>query len=185
MSSLTLRPPTEQEEAAAETTNSSIRADVAKKVAGNVSLPVGVAILLGAFEVFRNDPHEAFPLLQAWGPRVVIGLVLIYVLYDLVKMALNICVRLVHAIEKLAVAQEKSADKDDRQLQEVQTLTALTAQRSERAAEIQQRYHEENQTQLRNMRHDLRNWQQEVRDGLFVHATTAKALDGTKGTPTP
>lgn len=132
MSLLSIAGPTEQENARRETVNSSLRAEMIKRVALGGGWSVGAAIVFGVFELVRSEPHEAFPLLKSWGPWAIVSIIALYVLYDLVRMALNIGTRMVQAVEKLAVAQQKSADKDDRQVQEMQTLTAYTAQQSER-----------------------------------------------------
>ena len=103
-----------------------------------------------------------------------------------------------HALERLAVAQQQSADKDDRQLQEMQTLSSLTAQRSERVYDQQRQYHDENQEMFRRiedrgieehrrLRHDLRGWQDEVRNELFLRSGFARVVapgapEGEKGT---
>lgn len=132
MSFVSIAGPTEQENARAEMVKSSLRTELVKRIALGGGWSVGAAIVFGAFELIRSEPHEAFPLLKSWGPWALVSIVGLYVLYDLAKILLNIGTRLVQAVEKLAVAQQKSADKDDRQVQEMQTLTAYTAQQSER-----------------------------------------------------
>lgn len=197
MTLLGIKGPTERDLAAEETTESRIRAEAAKKLSLGGGISIGAVISFGLFEVVRSDPKEVFPLLQSWGPRVILAIIVIYVVYDLVKMAINVAVRLVHALEKLAVAQQQSADKDDRQLQEMQTLSSLTAQRSERVYDQQRQYHDENQEMFRRiedrnieehrrLRHDLKGWQDEVRNELFLRGYTrlapAATAEGEKGT---
>ncbi len=188
-----IKGPTEQDLAAEETGDARSRVEATKKFSLGGGLSVGAMVCFGFFEILRSSPQQAFPLLQSWGPRVLLAIIVIYVLYDLAKMAINVAVRLVHALEKLAVAQQKSADKDDRQLMEMQTLTAMTAQRSERASETQQRYHEENQEAIRRLgekqaeesqktRHELRNSIQDLIDGRYVRFS-ATVTTGEKATP--
>ena len=157
MSLLSIAGPTEQENATIETAKSSIRAELVKRIAMGGGWSVGAAIVFGAFELIRSEPHEAFPLLKSWGPWAIVSIIALYVLYDLVRMMLSIGTRLVQAVEKLAVAQQKSADKDDRQVQEIQTLTALTAQRSEKTYAMLQQYHEGTQEILRRIEDKVDN----------------------------
>jgi hypothetical protein len=128
--------PTEHEESVAETSRLGLRAEIFKKIALGGSWSIGAAIVYGVIEFLRSDPRDAFPMLRSWGPWAIFSLCALFVGYDLIKGALNIGQRLVLAIERLATAQQKSADKDDRQMQEMQTLTAYTAQQSERTHEM-------------------------------------------------
>jgi hypothetical protein len=157
VSILSIAGPTEQENATVETAKSSLRAELVKRIALGGGWSVGAAIVFGAFELIRSEPHEAFPLLKSWGPWAIVSIVALYVLYDVVRMALNIGMRMVQAVEKLAVAQQKSADKDDRQVQEIQTLTALTAQRSEKTYAMLQQYHEGLQESLKRVEDKIDN----------------------------
>ena len=123
------------EEAANHVHEQSLKAEFGKKVALGSGWSIGAAIVFGAYDILRHDPKDAFPLLMTWGPKAIGSILVVYVVYDLFKMALNMVNRLVHSVEKLAVAQERAADKDDRQVQEMQTLTSYTAQQSERMHE--------------------------------------------------
>jgi hypothetical protein len=123
---------TESEEARHEGARSSIRAELVRRFALGGGLSVGAVIIFGVIELLRADPHEAFPLLTSWGPKGIGSIILIYVVYDLAKMLLNFGARLIQALEKMAIAQERSSAKDDRQVQEMQTLTSYTAQQSEK-----------------------------------------------------
>jgi hypothetical protein len=62
----------------------------------------------------------------------------------------------------LAAAVKQSADKDDRQVQEMQTLTALTAQRSEKTYSMMQQFHEDNQLILREYGETLKRIETKV-----------------------
>ncbi len=123
---------TEHEQAIAESAKSSLRTEFVKRVALGGGWSVGASIVFGAYELLHSDPHEAFPLLKSWGPWCIVTLVALYFGYDVLKTFLNIGTRAVQALEELAMAQQKTADKDDLQLQEIQTLNAYTAAQSER-----------------------------------------------------
>ncbi len=124
---------TEVDKTKEESAASSLKVEVAKRVALGGGWSVGAAIVFGAFELLHNDSKDAFPLLRSWGPWAIVTIIAIYAFYDLAKMFLNVGMRLAHAVEAVASAQQKAADKDDRQIQEMQTLTSYTAQQSERA----------------------------------------------------
>jgi hypothetical protein len=123
---------TAKEEATLETAKSSLRTDFVKKVALGGGWSVGASVVWGAYELLHSDPHEAFPLLKSWGPWCIVTIVALYFGYDVLKTVLHIGTRAVTALEELASAQQKTADKDDLQLQEIQTLTSYTSQQSER-----------------------------------------------------
>jgi hypothetical protein len=126
--------PTEAEEATSETNRGAARVEIAKRLALGGGWSIGAAVAYGVFELLHQDPKDAFPLLRSWGPWAFLSIIAVYVVYDLVKMLLNIFQRGVIAMEHTAVALQRVADKDDRQTQELQTLTSYTSQASERAA---------------------------------------------------
>ena len=132
MTLLGITSPTEAEQDRAETTNAKFRVGIARNLAKGGGVSIGAAVLWMAFSILKADPKDAFPLLEVWGPKAVGTIVVIYVVYDVVKIVLNLVSRMVRSVEKMAVAQQKLADKDDRQVQEMQTLTAYTAQQSEK-----------------------------------------------------
>ena len=123
---------TEQEKAVEDNVEQSFRAEVMKKIALGGSWSIGAAIVFGFIEFLRSDPHDAFPMLKAWGPWAFFGLAALFIVYDIAKIMLTTNQRQTHAFEKLAFAVEKLANKDDRAQQEMQTLTAYTAQQSEK-----------------------------------------------------
>jgi hypothetical protein len=133
---------TEQDQAKADSAKSSLRTELLKRVALGGGWSVGASIVFGVFELLKEEPNQAFPLLKSWGPKAIFALIALYVVYDLSRLLLNIGLRGVVALEKLSVAQEKSADKDDRQLQEIQTLTAYTSQQGERTSELMHSLHD-------------------------------------------
>jgi hypothetical protein len=144
MSLLSILAKTEEEHAAEETVKSSMRAEFAKRLVFGSGWSIGAAIVFGAFEILRSDPHDAFPLLVAWGPKAIGSIIALYVVYDLAKIVLNLVGRAIHAFEKMGAGLQKIGDKDDRAVQEMQTLTAVTAQRSEKTHTMLQGYHEAN-----------------------------------------
>jgi hypothetical protein len=119
--------PTEAEEATSETTRGAARVEIAKRLALGGGWSIGAAVAYGVFELLHQDPKDAFPLLRSWGPWAFLSIIAVYVVYDLVKMLLNIFQRGVIAMEHTAVALQRVADKDDRQTQELQTLTSYTS----------------------------------------------------------
>lgn len=133
MTLLGIMGPTEAQNDRTETDRSAARTQAAQRAAVGGGLTVGIAVVLAALDVVKQNPKDAFPLLMAWGPKAIGTILLIYVVYDVVKIALNLASRGVRSIEKLAVAQQRLADKDDRQVQEMQTLTSYTAQQSEKS----------------------------------------------------
>jgi hypothetical protein len=128
----------------------------AKKLGG-----VGQAILMGgglmgggtivfsAFELIRSEPEKAFKLLHDWGPWCFLCIVITVIVGKIGTRCLDLLqtfgVRIADAMDSQAEAMQKMADKDDRNLQEMQTLTSLTAQRSEKTYAMLQSYHEDNQ----------------------------------------
>jgi hypothetical protein len=133
---------TEQDAATEATAKSTLRTEVLKRVAMGGGWSIGGAVVWGVIELLKSEPNQAFPLLKSWGPWAIFALVALYVIYDLSRLLLGIGLRAVVALESLSVAQQKSADKDDRQLQEIQTLTAYTSQQSERTADSMRSLHE-------------------------------------------
>lgn len=132
---MTLLGITASEQAKAETDEHSLRAEIVKRVALGGGWSVGAALVYGAYELLHSDPHDAFPLLRSWGPWAIVTIIALYFGYDVVKIALNVAVRGVTALEQLAAAQQQGADKDDRQIQEIQTLASFSAQESVRTAD--------------------------------------------------
>ncbi|HEY4358260.1 MAG TPA: hypothetical protein VGN16_21115 [Acidobacteriaceae bacterium] len=127
---------TEHDETVEQSAKSSLRAEIAKRVALGGGWSMGAAIVYGAYSLLHNNPREAFPLLISWGPRAIFAMIALFVVYDLAKFFLNIVKRGVIAMEHTAVALQRVGDKDDRQAQETRTLTAYTSQQSERQGEV-------------------------------------------------
>lgn len=116
-----------------------LRAELIKRFVLGGGTSVGIAIVLGAFELLHNEPHDAFPLLTAWGPWCIVTVFAIYVIYDVLKTVINLIravgMRVAGAIEKLASAQQQQADKDDRQYDRMITLTTYGNTRADRLHE--------------------------------------------------
>ncbi len=84
------------------------------------------------FGLLRLDPKEAFELLRVWGPNFLIGLVIVVIVGGLLSQMIDISRDGVSVQRQMAEAISQIAQRDDRQLQEIQTLSAYTAQQSER-----------------------------------------------------
>ncbi len=139
MTFLSLKGATEAEEAAKETTSGSLRAEIAKRLALGGGFTFGGAIVYGAFQLLHDNSKDAFPLLRSWGPWAFVTLVALYVVYDITKIVLNLALRAIIAWEQSAKAQQQLAEKDDRQIQELQTLTSYCSQEAERkSAEVRE-----------------------------------------------
>lgn len=113
----------------------------------------GGSVLFAGLGLIRDQPDRAFGLLQAWGPWFFLASFIAWAVSRLSDRAIEIFGRvgdrLADSVEKIAteqgrqaIALQTAADKDDRQLQEMQTLTSLTAQRSEKTYSMLQDYHE-------------------------------------------
>jgi len=110
----------------------------------------GSSAIFGIIELIHAEPEKAFRLLHDWGPWCFLSMFVAYVLSKIANRGLDVAesfgTRIADAMDRVAVQQasqadamqaqavalQKSADKDDRQLQEMQTLTSYTAQQSER-----------------------------------------------------
>jgi hypothetical protein len=119
----------------------------------------GGTIVFSAFELIRSEPDKAFKLLHDWGPWCILCLVVTVIVGKLGTRCLDLLqtfgVRIADAMDSQAEAMQKMADKDDRNLQEVQTLTSLTAQRSEKSFMMMQQFHEDNQVIMRGFQKSL------------------------------
>jgi hypothetical protein len=133
----------------------------------------GGTVVFGAFELIRSEPDKAFKLLHDWGPWCFLAMFVAYVISKVANRALDVGesfgTRIADAMDRVAIQQgsqaealqsqaialQKSADKDDRNLQEMQTLTSLTAQRSEKTYAMLQSYHEDNQMIAKNQQATL------------------------------
>ena len=95
---------------------------------------VGAALGLTVefFGLLKLDPKSALELLRSWGPNFFIGMLGAVMLGGLLSQVIDISRDGVTAQRQMAEAITKIADKDDRQMQEIQTLTAYTAQQSDR-----------------------------------------------------
>lgn len=93
-------------------------------------LVTGLVIVF--FKLFDKQPVLAIDLLKAWGPNFLLGLVVLAVIAGLMSRLMDISLAGVQAQGKMAEAMTRIAEKDDRQIQEIQTLTTFTAQESRR-----------------------------------------------------
>jgi hypothetical protein len=124
--------PTEAENAKTDSVKSSLRVGIAKSIAAGGGLSIGAAVVFGAFELLHNDSKDAFPLLEHWGPWAFVSIVAVYVLYDLIKIRMNVSLRGVIAMENTAVALTRLSEKDDRQTQQLEVLMGTMVVHSRR-----------------------------------------------------
>jgi hypothetical protein len=99
----------------------------------------GAAMVLGAYEVLRSEPEQAFGLLQSWGPAFLITIVALFIVGKFLE-GLNATVResfsvvasgVQHSAEaagRTADALTKLAEQGGQQAQEVQRLAIYAAQ---------------------------------------------------------
>ena len=103
----------------------------------------GVAGLLGAYEMIQAQPKESFDLLAHWGPWFGVAVFAIYVLSRFLsevningRRALDMIVETARdnavSQNRMADAMTKIAEKDDRQLMEIQTLSGVNVQQNSR-----------------------------------------------------
>lgn len=101
-----------------------------------------VAVLLAGLKLLETQPGDAFQVLRAWGPWPFIALVFLALvgtfvnrLNDTIQSAFTQVVesaqQSAHAQQQMAAAITQVAQKDDRQLQEIQTLAGYTAQQAQ------------------------------------------------------
>jgi DNA anti-recombination protein RmuC len=122
-----------------------------KKDGLSTILMVGTSVFGGGtalyliLQLVREQPDQAFRLLQAWGPGYLLALFIAYALNKLLTKAVDMvsqfsernsaaAEKVATQMQSIAVAMQTMADKDDRQVQEMQTLTSYTAQQSDRLA---------------------------------------------------
>lgn len=136
----------------------------------------GGSIVIAAIELVRTEPDKAFKLLQNWGPWFILALFVAWVVYALASRALDLAGtvggRIADAMESQAVSIRQLADKDDRQAQEMQVLTSLTAQRSEKTYSMMQSYHEDNQEILKLQQETLARIERKVDETIAAEKST-------------
>lgn len=91
---------------------------------------LAMTVVLGIFRLFDTQPVLALELLKSWGPLFFLGLFALAVIAPLLNQAIGVLRDGVQAQRGMADAMGRIAEKDDRQIQEIQTLTAFTAQES-------------------------------------------------------
>jgi hypothetical protein len=133
----------------------------------------GGTAVYALIEVIRSEPDKAFRLLHDWGPWCFLSMFVAYAISKIANRGLDVAesvsTRIADAMDRVATQQEgqasamrdqasalqKSADKDDRNLQELQTLTSLTAQRSEKTYAMMQSFHDDNRIILQQQQATL------------------------------
>ena len=97
-------------------------------VPGMVGLMAG--IVLQFFKLFDARPEQAIELLKSWGPGSLLGTLALAVIAGLLSQLMDVARDGVAAQRLMADSMGRIADKDDRQIQEIQTLSSFTAQES-------------------------------------------------------
>lgn len=133
----------------------------------------GGTAVFALVQLVRSEPDKAFHLLHDWGPWCFLSMFVAYAISKIANRGLDVAesvsTRIADAMDRVATQQEsqasamrdqaaalqKSADKDDRNLQELQTLTSLTAQRSEKTYAMMQSFHEDNRLILQQQQATL------------------------------
>lgn len=137
------------------------------------SMAGGGTAVFALVELARSAPDKAFHLLHDWGPWCFLSMFVAYAISKIANRGLDVAesvsTRIADAMDRVATQQEsqaaamrdqaaalqKSADKDDRNLQELQTLTSLTAQRSEKTYAMMQSFHEDSRMILQQQQATL------------------------------
>jgi hypothetical protein len=113
-----------------------------------------IALLMAAFKMLEAQPDQAFGLLRSWGPSFLIGAMALWLFSSLLERAVDKGLQILReyfsataaaqeksadatkesavALQALATGVQRIADKDDRQMQEMQTLTAFTGAQTEK-----------------------------------------------------
>jgi hypothetical protein len=117
----------------------------------------GGTIVLGAIELVRSEPDKAFRLLHDWGPWCFLAMLVTYALSKVATRALDVAERvgdrlagsmedvaaqqrsLAEAGHMQALALQATADKDDRDKQEVQILIGVVNSKVEQTLDEQKR----------------------------------------------
>jgi hypothetical protein len=117
----------------------------------------GGSVVFAAFQLIREEPDRAFKLLQAWGPGFLLALFIAWCLREIINRALDVAARvgdrlagsmenvatqqqsLAEAAHAQALALQTTADKDDREKQEMQILIGVVNSKVEQTLDEQKR----------------------------------------------
>ncbi len=117
----------------------------------------GGSVVFACFELIRAEPDRAFKLLQAWGPWFFLAMFVAWAVSRLVDRALDMAERvgdrmagsmeniagqqqsLAEAGHAQAMALQATADKDDREKQEMQILIGVVNSKVEQTLDEQKR----------------------------------------------
>jgi hypothetical protein len=121
------------------------------------SLFGGGSIAYAIVQLVREQPERAFELMTSWGPGYVLALLVAYALHRLLDKAVDaqsrsnesnagairdVAVemrRVAEATNAQALALQKTADKDDREKQEMQTLIGVVNSKVDQTLDEQKR----------------------------------------------
>lgn len=139
------------------TANTQKPSAVANLLLLSTSFVGGGSIVFACFELIRSEPDRAFKLLQAWGPWFFLAMFVAWAFNRLVDRALDIAGRvgdrmagsmeniagqqqsLAEAAHAQALALQTTADKDDREKQEMQILIGVVNSKVEQTLDEQKR----------------------------------------------
>jgi hypothetical protein len=99
-------------------------------------------VIYAFFELLHQSPQEGLRLLAGWGPRFLLWVLLMLLVYDLLKGALHWLGRGVVALEGTSSAIKALAGKDDVQRREDQLLLDHLNNQVDRIRENQQHLEE-------------------------------------------
>lgn len=134
------------------------------------------AIVFQFFQLLKEQPKEALAMLSQWGPNFLLWILVLAIIGGLLSQFIEITRDGVAAQRQMAEAMAKIAEKDDRQIAEIQTVGAYAAQQSDKLIEKMNQQAEENR----------RNWErmQLHFEKITAHLDARGIQDSSKGTTT-
>jgi len=113
----------------------------------------GGSFAYGIFQIIRSEPDKAFDLLKSWGPGFLLAIFIAWCVSNLFNRGLDVTVRtgdrsaaamegatiqmqsIAEAMHAQALALQSTADRDDRDKQEMQILVGVVNSKVEQALE--------------------------------------------------
>lgn len=99
-----------------------------------------IGLALGVLSLAQKQPAQVFELLSRWGFVWLLVLAAMFLLWDLLKVALGYLGKLADSVSETAVAMNRIADKDDRERDRMITETAFVGQRLERMSQVHEEW---------------------------------------------